>query len=320
MGAVRLKVAVLVLVAGCAASAPPAAEPTSRVSLVAHAGAHGPHLQIVRAMPTRDRVDVVERFRARNGAAWTFTVLPGEAPDEVDPLLGLVRRAKRDEAPGAGVSIDQINQGTAIAEGTAFLSRNADFFGLDAGDIATLDMAAGTARTSTYGAWVVRVRGHRLARGYEGFGTVASKIDILLYIGEDGRTRYFVNASSIHPRLTLDTTPILGPDDARITKDVIGRELFAAIDDPRLAKPRVRELRRISLGRVEKADVRATHLTIHVSPGPRGVYVTYQLAYAVDVAREHHRFRFVVDADTGALLEDAVVPIVRADGDDALAP
>ena len=78
----------------------------------------------------------------------------------------------------------------------------------------------------------------------------------------------------------------------------------------------MRELQRLSAGRVEDADVRAVRLTIHVSPGPRGAYVSYTLAYAIDVRREGHDFRFVVDADTGDLLDDAVVPVVpsRLDG------
>ena len=147
-------------------------------------------------------------------------------------------------------------------------------------------------------------------RGYEGYEAVTSTIDVLVYIGDDGGAQYFVNLSRVHPRLVLDTRPLLGPDDKQLLKNVLGRELFVVVDDPNRPNARVRELRRVSVGRVEDANVRAVRLTIHVSPGPRAAYVSYSLAYAIDVTREHYAFRFVVDADTGDLLDDAVVPVV----------
>ena len=74
----------------------------------------------------------------------------------------------------------------------------------------------------------------------------------------------------------------------------------------------MRELHRAPLGRVEDADVRHVRLTIHVSPGPRGAYVSYTLAYAVDVRRDQPTFASSSTADTGDLLEDAVVPVIPA--------
>ncbi|MBX3186787.1 MAG: hypothetical protein KF819_07215 [Labilithrix sp.] len=316
MGAERL-VASLFVLAAAACSRNTAAPPPedARASLRGPSGA--PHFQMFRAMPASERAGVVARFRSKNGAGWSVTLGAGDAPDDVDPLFGVVRRARREDPPGPPVELDEE---TAVAEGVAFLTRNAEFFGFSAGDVATFDIAAGPARTHTFGAWVVRVRGRLATRGYEGFAAVTSMIDILVYLGEDGRSRYFVNVSRVHPRLTLDTTPRLGPDDPRILQHVVGRELIVAIDDPRHPNARVRELRRISLGKVEGGDVKSTRLTIHVSPGPRAVYVTYRLAYAVDVIKERQRYRFVVDADTGDLLEDAIVPVVPEDRDDALAP
>jgi hypothetical protein len=288
------------------------------VTLSTPAGAHGAHVQFVRAMPMTERLALVERWKARNGADWSITLGAGGAPDDVDAIRGVVRRAKREgvrpdpEDPAAQEwgNADPDARDRAMTEALAFLTKNADFFGLSPADVPALDVAAGRPKTKMYGSWVVIAAGRIPMRGYEGFEAVASNIDIAVYVGDDGAPRYFINLSRVHPRLVLDTAAVLGPDDKRLMRFVVGRELFVVFDDPRRPNARVRELRRASVGRVDDADVRAVRLTIHVSPGPRGAYVSYWLAYAVDVRREGHDFRFIVDADTGDLLEDAVVPVV----------
>ena len=327
MGSQHLKalgVVVAVALAACAGachSAPPVVvDGASRITLNAPPGARGAHVQFVRAMPMSERVALVERWRARNGAEWSITLGAGGAPDDVDGIRGVVRRAKRAvtaaDAPSTSVdkeawgTTDPAEQERVIAEAIAFLTRNADFFGLSPADVSVLDVAAGRPKTRTYGSWVVILAGRIPMRGYEGFAAVTSHVDIALYIGDDGKARYFINLSRVHPRLVLDTSAALGPDDKRLMRFVIGRELFVVFDDPRRPNARVRELQRLSVGRVEEADVRAVRLTIHVSPGPRDTYVSYWLAYAIDVKREGHEFRFIVDADTGDLLDDAVVPVV----------
>jgi hypothetical protein len=293
----------------------------SRTTLGVPPGAHGAHVQFVRAMPMAQRVAIVERFRARNGADWDITLGGGGAPDDVDPIRGLVRRAKR-AAPTASAtasstsdldaagSADPAEKERAITEALSFLTRNAEFFGLSPADVPALEVAAGRPKTKTYGSWVVIVAGRIPMRGYEGFEAVGTVVDVAVYVDDDGKTRYFVNLSRVHPRLVLDTTPVLGPDDKRLMRFVVGRELFVVFDDPRRPTARVRELERMSVGRVEDADVRTVRLTIHVSPGPRASYVSYWLAYAIEVRRKGDDFRIVVDADTGDLLEDSAVPVV----------
>ncbi len=305
----------------CHAAPPGAPDGASRVTLTTPVGARGAHVQFVRAMPMPERVALVERFKARNGPEWSITLGAGGAPDDVDAIRGVVRRAKREattpsEAASTNADVeawgttDPLEQERVIAEAIGFVTRNADFLGLSPADVAVLDVAAGRPKTRTYGSWVVILAGRIPMRGYEGFAAVTSQVDIAVYVGDDGRARYFITLSRLHPRLVLDTRAALGPDDKRLMRFVIGRELFVVLDDPRRPNARVRELQRLSVGRVEDADVRSVRLTIHVSPGPRGAYVSYWLAYAIDVRREGHDFRFVVDADTGALLDDAVVPVV----------
>ncbi|MBS2013896.1 MAG: hypothetical protein JST00_13485 [Deltaproteobacteria bacterium] len=294
---------------GCAGAAPPPAPP-SRVTLSSPKGARGAHQQIVRALTAPQRAEIVARLRERNGPAWSVTLGAGGAPDDVDPILGVVRRAKNEGPPGAPV---ELGEAVAIAEGEAFLRKNADLLGIAPDDVDTLDLAAGPARTNAYGAWVVHARGTAPTKGYEAFDAVTSAIDVLLYLGEDAKVRYFVNLSRVHPRLVLDTHPLLQPDDDRVTKDVVGRPLFVAIDDGSRPGMRVRELTRVVLGPATKDDVRAVRLTIHVSSAPRAAYVSYFLAYVVDVVKRRQPFRFVVDADTGDLLEDAVVPVLPPD-------
>jgi len=302
----------LLLLMGCSPGAPPAVP--SHVSL-GPAGKHGPHVQIIRALPLPERRALVEKFRARNGA-WTVTLGAGTTPDDVDPIRGVVRRATRDTGASDPTARAPVTEETAIADTAAFLTKNADLLGFSAKDVPALDLVAGPAKTMTYGTWVVHARGASPMRGYEGFEAVTSKIDVLAYLGDEGGVRYFVNLSHVHPRLSIDTAPLLGPDDPRLLERVLGRVLFAVVDDPTRPEARVRELRRIPLGTVMAADVHPPRLTIDVSPGPRFAYVSYTLAYAVDVVKDHTPFRFVVDADTGALLEDPVVPIVTPSDDD----
>lgn len=271
-------------------------------------------------MPMAGRVALVKRFKERNGPEWTITLGGGGAPDDVDAIRGIVRRAKREgdaRARGsadasAEASADVSASEAAIRSATAFVVKNAEFLGLSPADVPALDVAAAPAKTPVYGTWVAVFGGHIPMRGYEGFEAVASTINLAVYVGDDGIVRYFVNLSHVNPRLVLDTRALLGPDDKRLMRFVVGREVFVVLDDPRRPNARVRELERRSLGRVEDADVHAVRLTIHVSPGPRDAYVSYTLAYAVDVRRAGSDFRFVVDADTGDLLEDAVVPVIPA--------
>ncbi|MDB4945298.1 MAG: hypothetical protein JWP97_4832 [Labilithrix sp.] len=291
------------LLAGCGGAPPP--EPP-RIALGGPRGA--PHVQIVRALPTAERAALAARFRERNGP-WAIAVSPTGAPDDIDPIRGVIRRGAREDAPGAAPALLEPEAVTASV--AAFLTRNADLLGFPASEVGALDLVARPAQTARWGAWVVAARGRAPMRGYEGFEAVATAIDVLVYVGDDGAPRYFVNLSHVHPRLSIDTTPKLGPDAPELLKDVVGRPVFVVVDDPNRPNARVRELRRIQLGLVTPADVKGVHLTIDVSPGPRFSYVSYTLAYAVDVLKESRPFRFVVDGDTGALLQDAVVPVVN---------
>lgn len=294
------------------------------MTLVAPPGAHGAHVQIVRALPMSERQKLAERFEERNGPGWEITLGEGEVPDDVDAIRGLVRRgtnvsagpaaragsAAAPSSPAAPRSPGGEPRATAAA--IAFATKNADLFGMSPRDVAALDVDTGPAKTAIYGAWVVHLQGRIPMRGYEGFDAVAATIDVLIYAGDDGDPRYFVNLSRVHPPLVLDTTAMLGPDDARVLRNVVGRELFVLESDPRRPNARMRELRRRSLGRVEDGDVRGIRLVIHVSPGLRGAWVSYWLAYSIDVLRGRHVFRFVVDADTGEILEDTRVPVLPA--------
>ena len=228
----RLVVGVLLsMSAGACRSTPPVLpDGGSRVTLGGPAGARGAHVQFVRAMPVTERVALVERFKARNGHDWSITLGAGGAPDDVDAIRGVVRRAKREGAsPGAAPpspDVDEHAWGTtdpaekerAISEAIAFLAINADFFGLSPADVAVLDVAAGRPKTRTYGSWVVLLAGRIPMRGYEGFAAVTSQVDIAVYVGDDARTRYFINLSRVHPRLVLDTSAGLGPDDKRLLR------------------------------------------------------------------------------------------------------
>lgn len=312
----------------CHAARPSAPGAGSRVTLTSPAGARGAHVQIVRRLETAERVKLVQRFKERNGATWEIALAvatsraagpagpeDGTSLDDVDAIRGLVRRARKTGARSRAEARLGTPAGKerATAGALSFATKNADLFGMSPRDVAALDLEVGPAKTATHGTWVAHLRGRIPMPAYEGFEAVASTIDLLVYVGDDGDPRYFVNLSRVHPRLLLDTTPVLGPDDKRVLRNVVGRQLFALLDDPTRSNARAGSLRRLPLGRVEDADVRRVRLVIYPSPGPRGAYVSYWLAYAVDVLRARQPFRFIVDADTGDILEDAVAPILRAE-------
>jgi hypothetical protein len=269
------------------------------------------HAQIVRAKTVQDRLALFERFRAKNGEAWRIV----DPEHDVDGIRLFLRHALRRDRPGPEVELDHR---IAAADAVAFVSSNAELLGLGAPDVAVLEVTSAAIpfedAVTPAGRYVVHMRAHIAMRGYEAFESLASKIDITVFVDADRQIRFFTNDSRIHPRLAIDTKPLLEPEDALIVKNVVGRELFVAIDDPRNPNARVRELRRESVGHVRDVDIIQRHLTVWASPGPFGAYTSFTLAYVVQVGLGGYMFRFVVDADTGALLDDAAVPVVGRGG------
>jgi hypothetical protein len=85
----------------------------------------------------------------------------------------------------------------------------------------------------------------------------------------------------------------------------------------------------VLLGTVSARDVTHVKLVVHVSTGPQLAWLTYRLAYFVEVARparfaevpgdelvlgppSFFFFRYVVDADTGDVIEDAHAPLASS--------
>jgi hypothetical protein len=156
-------------------------------------------------------------------------------------------------------------------------------------------------------------------KGYEAFRELDNTIDVEVFLDGAGEVIAFVNLSKVHPHLALDTRPDLGPGDPRVVEKLLGRTLFALAGEPPgpdpLAPDDARELRRLPLGPIQPEDVERVAPVILASVGPRFAWVAYRLAYAVDVAKpaapgRFFFFRYVVDADTGDVLEDARAPIV----------
>lgn len=269
------------------------------------------HAQIVHAAKTAERQAVFDLWNTRNGGGWSASGAPGS---DVDPIRLVVRKASRLEGMGAEREVDAAEARRVAA---ALLAKNVDLLGLGPDDVPLLDVEvlppptakplAGVARH------VVRFTGKRAMRGYEGFDTIASELDIAVVVAKDGEARAIVNGSRIHPHLRLDTTPRLAPDDPKLLVNVVGRPLFALVDGRQGRQEAVRPLARVPLGAATPADVRHVTLHIHVSVGPMTAYVSYVLAYAVDVLRGDQPFRFIVDADTGDLLVDAKAPVLTAE-------
>jgi hypothetical protein len=299
--------------------------------------AQGRHLQIVHAMTTPARRALVERLRARNPAPpesqWTVNEEAlGINLMVVDPFAGFVRRARRKVAPRPARAGGPVGTEEAANAARAFVKKNSDLLGLPRHVVPALDEHVRVVEPSDHAAprasWVVRFEAPFPSKGYEGFKEIDNVADVAVVIDDDGEVSSFVNLSRVHPHLALDTKPRLSRDDPRVMSKLVGRKVFAL--EPReggteaTEAPRdVRELRRIALGEVRPEDVTHMQLVIHVSTGPELAWLTYRLGYFVEVGKssplmgfdgladgppQYFFFRYVVDADTGDVLEDARAP------------
>ncbi|MBX3222820.1 MAG: hypothetical protein KF795_20065 [Labilithrix sp.] len=339
MGAERLSGFVRVVVAALATATVGCGATAGRARPVAGVTARPRHVDVVHAMTTPARRALVDRLRDRNpaplGSRWIVNeeALSGSLT-VVDPFAGFLRRARREitvRAPREGGALS----GAAAAESArAFVKRNADLLGLPRHVVPALAERVRAVEPADHAppraAWAVRFDASFASKGYEAFKEIDNAADVEVFVDDDGEVSSFVNLSRIHPHLTIDTRPALSEDDPRLLAKLVGRRLFA-LDARALGGPPrpVRELPRIPLGQVRADDVTHVQLVIHVATGPALAWLTYRLAYFIEIAKpvaldddlggvdasgaasppQFHFFRWVVDADTGDVLEDARPPI-----------
>jgi hypothetical protein len=268
------------------------------------------HSEVFRIATPAARMALLDELRKTSGPAWVLGKA-GPAIDDVEPFRLFLRRAWRVDPPSSPVPLTRAD---AEALAVSFVKTNAGVLGLVPSDVALLEVtSADVPPADAHHKVAVRFQGKLPMRGFEAFDALATTVDMLLFVDEDAQIRFFMNLSRIHPRLTLDTKPLLDAEDPRLLQHVVGRELFVAFGDPTHPGARVRDLRRESLGRVASSDVTVRTLTVYVSAGPMGAYVAYHLAYAIVVGRGGQWFRFLVSADTGDLLDDAAIPVLGPD-------
>jgi hypothetical protein len=315
---------VLVVVFGCALGLACTHAPVARSGTKAPPPAR--HAQIFRALTNPERAKVADELRARNSPAWRVGgEEDGHGAADVDRFRGLVRRAFRRDPPKGAISAPPSEE-EAAATAQAFVKKNADLLGIPLKELIDLDTKALPLAPSVQPTpathWMTRVSGSFPTRGYEAFREIESTVDVWIYVDDDRETRFFVNFSQVHAGLSIDTHP--SGDDATTASKLVGRRVFAlespigqseARDDPSRPLPSVRALRRIPLGTIAAPDVKRRDLMIHVSEGPLQAWLVYRLAYKVqvekrDAAGTFFYFWYVVDADTGVVLEDAVPPLV----------
>ena len=204
----------------------------------------------------------------------------------------------------------------ATAAARTFVRKNADLLGLPRHIVIGLAEHARAVHASDHAnqraTFVVRFDGPFASKGYEGFKELDNVADIDVFVDDDGEVSSFVNISRIHPRLMIDTRAAL-PQSDRLVARLIGRKVFALALDPDAPVVDVRTLGRIPLGDVQADDVKHMQLVIHAAPGPKLAWMTYRLAYFVEVTKpDVFFFRYIVDADTGEVLEDSRVPFAPA--------
>lgn len=301
------------------------------------------HVQIVRAMTTPERRALVARFRERNpgerGRTWAVNDdALGPSVMVVDPFARFLRRARLERvaatgAPRSASSSPGVDADKAADVARAFVRRNADLFGIphavSAGLAERVREAEPGDHASPRAIWAVRLDAPFPTKGYEAFRELDNVADVEVFIDDDGEPSSFVNLSRVHPRLALDTAPLLARDDPRLLARLLDRTVFAVVDDGRAdlgSRRELEQLRRIPLGKLRADEVRRIELVVHVSTGPELAWTTYRLAYFIEVAKVREPpaddplggapqvffFRYVVDADTGDVLEDARVPVTQS--------
>jgi hypothetical protein len=296
--------------------------PSSRASVTpSRVKAAGHHVQIVRAMNAPERKQLIERLRARNpeppGTEWTVNEEAlATSATVVDPFAGFVRRARRQGRPPAA-SPARVGEDDAMAAARAFVKKNADLLGLPRYVVIGLSEQARSVapsdHASTRALYIVRLEAPFPSKGYEGFKELENVAELDVFVDDDGEVSSFVNLSRVHPRLSLDTKPELAQSDPRLLAQLVGRKVFALALDSQAPPADVRTLGRIPLGDVQPSEVTHMQLVVHVSPGPQLMWMTYRLAYFVEIAKpEFFFFRYVVDADTGDVIEDSQAPFAPA--------
>jgi hypothetical protein len=289
-------------------------------------------------MTTPQRDALVERLRERNptppSSRWEVnTEALGRSITVVDPFSGFLRRARRRAAARAPLAGPPISELEAEDRARAFVKRNADLFGFPRHLVAGLSEHARTVSPSDHAAsraaWAIRFEAPFASKGYEGFKEIDNVADVEVFVDDDGEVSSFVNLSRIHPHLAIDIHPGLAQEDPRVIAKLVGRKVFAldGRDAPPVDTPRaLQELRRIPLGEVRAENVTHLQLVIHVSTGPQLAWLVYRLGYFVEIAKpapppfgrdldgsagppQFFFFRYVVDADTGDVLEDARAPL-----------
>jgi hypothetical protein len=289
-------------------------------------------------MATPGRRALVERLKQRNptsaGSEWTVNEEAlGMSLTVVDPFTGFVRRARRAVAPRPATAPVVMEQAAASARD--FVKRNADLLGLPRHVVPGLAEHVRAVEPSDHAspraAYAVRFDAPFASKGYEGFKEIDNLADLEVFVDDDGEPSSFVNLSRVHPHLTIDTKPLLKQEDPQVISKLVGRTVFALADEPGHDRRDVRELRRIPLGKIRPDEVTHMQLVIHVSTGPQLAWLTYRLGYFVEVAKpvpsselddeqgvsppQFFFFRYVVDADTGDVLEDARAPLTAPASD-----
>lgn len=267
------------------------------------------HAQIIRALTTPERSQIVARFRERNGATWEINEAAlVTSTTVVDPFVGFLRRA-RTAAPRAPVAAP-VSEADAVLAARAFVKKNADLLGLPHQVVPTLgDHARAVApedHAPARAVWAVRLETTFPSKRYEAFAEMENKADIEVIVDDDGAPSVLNNLSQIHPRLAIDTKPLFGPDDDRMYAKLIGRRVFA------LAEGEVQ----VPLGLVAREDFQASQLGILASRGPMAAWLTYRLVWGVRAVKSSsagdltaYAFTWIVDADTGEVLVDATPPV-----------
>ena len=284
---------VLLVASGCAA---PREEEGGAASAEVSA-APASDRQVVSALSASEQAARTAEFVRRNGPQWTALDNPS-----VDRFSGVVNGFFwQNSTPGPAIGVTEAK---AKAIALELVKKNADLLGMTAGEVDQLTLTASPDEGSV--AFVVSVKGSLPLRGYERFPELSRVIDLSVQVRPDGSVRLLAQlVSRVYPQLTLDTTPGLPANDARVLGRVLGTELAyyegtGELESDVFFVPCEKHVEH-RLGAVEAGDVRRIDPTVHVKE--TWTEQTFTLAYKVSVSRQGRAFELVVDAATGEVLE-----------------
>lgn len=239
--------------------------------------------------PARTRELALAAFRARNGADWRTN-----DPSFV-PSIGPLRSVTAPAGGNVQAPVVKLTDDGALTLAVELFVANYELFGLTAADLAQVRTIVGAHRDDATAIARIIELSAGVSHASPGAAPVLARTwNARIVFGHDGKISSIgVAADDLLPPFHACAKPRLAATDAKVTKLVIGHHLSYAdiAGSPRDA------------GEVVAGDITSITLIVFRAWKPDRTTATLRLAYEVLVHRGILPWAFIVDADTGELIE-----------------